>query len=69
MEWEEIREQTNKLKNTKYVIRNGSTGQFLCDNFGNIKIFYDIGEAKSYIRLKNLSSTYCICPFEEKQNV
>ena len=63
--WDELKEQYKVMKGQTYVIRNGSTGKFICDSQGEKKIFYDIGEAKNYIRLHNLSSLYCICPNEE----
>lgn len=63
--WDGLKEQYKAMKGQTYVIRNGSTGRFICNKEGNKKIFYSLDEAKVYIRTHYLSSIYCICPNEE----
>lgn len=65
MEWSDLKEQYESLKGQTYVIKNSNTGQFICNSQGEVKVFYDIAEAKTYIRAKCLSSIYCICLNEE----
>ena len=61
MEWNEMREKIKKIKNEKYVIKNCSTGNYICDSKGEIKIFHNPDEAKMYIKIHRLTSMFELC--------
>ena len=66
MEWNELRNKANEIKKTKYAIRNNGTGKYLCNAFGEMKIFYDVEEAKVYIQAKRLSSNFELVEYKNE---
>jgi hypothetical protein len=65
MEWNEIKDEVNKIRKIKYAIRNSSTGKYLCDVFGEVKVFDNPEEAKIYIQAKKLSSNFELVEYKE----
>ena len=58
MQWNELKDKANEFRRIKYAIRNGSTGKYLCDAFGEVKVFNNPEDAKLYIQAKRLSSNF-----------
>ena len=62
MQWNDLKEQVPKCR--KFVIKNTSTGKYICDEKGEAKIFNNIEEAKLHIRIHRLTSMFEICDVE-----
>ena len=65
MEWNEMKDKANELRKIKYAIKNGNTGKYLCDIFGEVKVFDNPEDAKLYIQTKKLSSNFELVEYKE----
>lgn len=65
MEWNELRDKANAIRKIGYAIYNGSTGKYLCDMFGYVKVFNSSEDAKLYIQSKKLSNAFEIKEYKE----
>lgn len=66
MEWNEMKDKANEFRRIKYAIKNGSTGKYLCDAFGEVKVFNNPGDAKLYIQAKRLSSNFELVEYKNE---
>ena len=56
--WVKIKEEEKTPEERKVIIKNTSTGQYLCDENGNIKLFNTPLEAKRYINIHRLANNF-----------
>lgn len=61
MEWNDMKEQKNKIIKTKYALKDTTTGRYVCDSKGDVKEFVSENDAKLYIISRKLSNNFEIC--------